>query len=87
MEQTIHYIPQNVCSREINVVVEDGIIKDVQFVGGCPGNTLGVSALAKGRKVEDVIALFENIECRGSRTRKTSCPQEFAKALKTSIQQ
>ncbi len=85
MEQSIHYKPEHVCSRQIDVVIEDGIIKDVHFVGGCPGNTLGVSALAKGRKVEDVIALLEHVECRSTGAYKTSCPQEFAKALKSAL--
>lgn len=86
MEQTIHYKPQHVCSRGIDIVVEDGIVKDVHFIGGCPGNTVGVAALAKGRKVEDLIELLEHVECPRSGSFKTSCPQEFAKALKTSIQ-
>ncbi|MBQ7250347.1 MAG: TIGR03905 family TSCPD domain-containing protein [Bacilli bacterium] len=85
MERSISFKPEHVCSREINVVVEDGIVKDVRFVGGCPGNTLGVSTLTKGRKVEEVIALLEHIECPRSGSFKTSCPQELAKALKQAI--
>ena len=85
MEKTIHYTPEHVCSRQIDVVIEDGIVKDVHFVAGCPGNTLGVSALTKGRKVEEVIALLEHIECPRSGSFKTSCPQELAKALKSSL--
>ena len=86
MEQTIHYKPEHVCSRQIDIVVEDGVVKDVHFVGGCPGNTLGVSALTKGRKVEELIGMLEHIECPRSGSYKTSCPQELAKALKTSLQ-
>ena len=86
MERTIHYKPQHVCSRQIDVVVKDGIVKDVRFVGGCPGNTLGVSALTKGRKVEEVIQLLEHVECPRSGEFKTSCPQELSKALKAAIE-
>lgn len=85
MEKSISFKPQHVCSREINVVVENGIVKDVRFVGGCPGNTIGVASLAKGRKAEDVIALLEHVECPRSGPYKTSCPQELAKALKEAI--
>ena len=85
MEQVIHYKPEHVCSRQIGVVVEDGIIKDVRFEGGCSGNTQGVAALCIGRKVDDVIALLEHIECKATREYKTSCPAQLAKALKTSL--
>ena len=49
------YTPQGVCSMKINFDVEDGIIKKVQFVGGCNGNTQGISRLVEGMRVEEVI--------------------------------
>ena len=49
------YTPRGVCSRNIHVEVEDGIVKNVIFTGGCSGNTQGVAALAKGMKVDEVI--------------------------------
>lgn len=82
MEQTLVFQPQNVCSKEIRIVHEDGLIKEVTFVHGCPGNTMGLSRLLVGRKIEEVIPLLDGIECRGSRTGKTSCPDQLAKALK-----
>lgn len=72
------YKTNGVCSREIIFDVEDGIINDVKFVGGCSGNTQGVSALVKGMKVEEVIGRLKGIDCRG---RGTSCPDQLAKAL------
>ncbi len=63
----------------INVSVEDGIVKSVQFLGGCQGNTQGVAALAQGMKVEDAIAKLSGIDCGG---RGTSCPDQLAQALK-----
>jgi len=83
MEQTITYAPQNVCSRSITIVHEDGIVKKVTFVGGCRGNTLGLSRLCEGRSISDVIALLDGIKCPGSRTHETSCPDQLAQALKT----
>ena len=74
--------PQFVCSRQMDVDYEDGIIKNVRIVGGCQGNTQGLSALLVGRKVEDIIPILEGIKCRGSRNGKTSCPDQLAKGLK-----
>ena len=77
--KTISYIPSGVCSRKIDISVEDGIVKEVSFTGGCNGNTQGISRLVKGMKVEDVIERLDGINCNG---RGTSCPAQLAKALK-----
>lgn len=74
------YKTQGVCSQAINFEVEDGIIKSVQFIGGCSGNTQGVAALVCGMKVEDAISRLEGIRCG---MRPTSCPDQLAKALKS----
>ena len=74
----INYTPKGVCSRKIHVEVEDGIVKNVQFYGGCHGNTQGVAALAKGMKVEDVIERLQGIRCG---MKPTSCPDQLAKCL------
>lgn len=73
------YIPQGVCSRMIELDVENGIIKSVKFTGGCSGNTQGVAALAVGRNVSEVIESLEGLKC-GSKD--TSCPAQLAEALK-----
>lgn len=73
------YKTNGVCSRKIFVEVEDGIVKDVNFVGGCNGNTQGVAALAIGMKVDDVIERLQNIKCG---FKNTSCPAQLAEALK-----
>ena len=59
------FTPKGVCSSKMNIVIENGIIKDIEIIGGCPGNTLGVSKLCVDRKVEDVIELLSGIDCRG----------------------
>lgn len=66
-----------VCARSIDFEVEDGIVKDVVFNGGCTGNTQGVARLVKGRTVDEVISLLKGIQCRNG----TSCPDQLAKAL------
>ena len=73
-----NYKTKGVCAREINFEVENGIVKNVNFVGGCMGNTTGVSKLVEGMKIEEVIARLEGIKCRPT----TSCPDQLAQALK-----
>lgn len=74
----ITFQPQGVCSKQIIIDVEDGIINNVKFVGGCSGNTQGVGALAKGMKVEEVVERLQGIRCGA---RPTSCPDQLSKAL------
>lgn len=78
----ISFTPRGVCSRQINAEVENGIIKSVQFVGGCNGNTQGVAKLAVGRPAEEVIELLQGTDCNG---RGTSCPDQLTKALKKAM--
>ena len=72
------------CSKAIMLDIDEqaGTINDIQFIGGCNGNTSGISALVRGQRTEDVIARLEGITC-GSKT--TSCPDQLAKALKEII--
>ena len=53
----ISYTPKGVCSRQINIEVEDGIVQNVEYIGGCNGNLKGIGSLVKGMKVEDVVLL------------------------------
>ena len=73
------YKTKGVCSRSIYIDIEEDIIKNVRFEGGCNGNTKGVSALVKGMKVEDVIVRLGGISCG---LKGTSCPDQLAEALK-----
>lgn len=75
----IIYNTQGTCSRAIRIVLDDNkVVQEVQFAGGCMGNTQGVAALAKGMKAEDVIARVKGIQCGA---KGTSCPDQLAKAL------
>ncbi len=73
------YKTKGTCSREIHIETEGDIIKDVQFIGGCNGNTQGISSLVKGMTIQEVIEKTEGINCGG---RGTSCPDQLSKALK-----
>lgn len=79
MVQKITHRCQGTCSRQIDIEIEDGIVRKVVFTGGCDGNTQGVASLVRGMKVEEVIARLEGIDCHG---KGTSCPDQLARALK-----
>ena len=75
--------PRGVCSRAMSVEVDDqGVIRDLQVVGGCNGNLKGISRLLKGMKAEDAIARMEGTTCG---PRPTSCPDQIAKNLKKAL--
>ena len=67
-----------VCSSDIDVEVDNGIIRKIEFPGGCHGNLQGVAKLAENRPVEEVISLLKGIRCNG---KPTSCPDQLATAL------
>ena len=75
----MRYKTSGTCSSAIDFEVEDGIVKEVKFIGGCSGNTQGVAALVKGMPVEEVISRLEGIKCG---FKPTSCPDQLARALK-----
>lgn len=70
---------RGVCSREIGVEVENNIITDVKFFGGCDGNTKGLSKLLVGMNVDDVITKLSGITCGH---KMTSCPDQLAQILR-----
>ena len=72
------YKPQGVCSKEMIIEIENNIIKSVKIAGGCPGNTLAVSAMVEGKDINEVIKKLKGIPCG---VRGTSCPDQLAKAL------
>ncbi len=76
------YQPEGVCSKAIHFDIQNGVIKNVSFVGGCPGNLQGISRLVEGMTPSDAISRLEGIRCGG---KLTSCPDQFAKALKQAL--
>lgn len=77
------YMPRGVCSRMIEVELEDDVIVSCNFIGGCSGNTQGVSKLVVGMDANDAIERLEGIDCGG---RGTSCPDQLANALKEALE-
>lgn len=76
------YKTRGVCSRFIEYEVENGIVTECRFVGGCSGNTQGVAALIKGMKVEEAVKKLKGIDCN---MRGTSCPDQLARALEAHL--
>ena len=72
------YKPNGVCSYEMIIEVEEDIVKKVTIVGGCAGNTVGVSKLVEGMKIDEVIKRLKGIHCG---YKGTSCPDQLARAL------
>lgn len=75
----MEYRPSGVCSQMIHVEEKDGKVHNVQFIGGCSGNTQGVARLVEGMDIDEAIARLEGIRCG---YKSTSCPDQLARALK-----
>ena len=77
------YTPAGVCSQQIFFYLVGGVVKNVRFIGGCPGNLQGISRLVEGMDAAEVIQRIEGIQCGG---KPTSCPDQFSKALKQALE-
>lgn len=76
------YYPTGVCSRSITLTLEDGIVKDVVFEGGCSGNLQGVSKLVRGMRADEVVERLKDIKCG---FKPTSCPDQLARAIEAAL--
>lgn len=74
------YKTRGVCSREITIDIneQNKTINNVSFLGGCNGNLQGISALVKGKKIDEIISTLKGINCN---FKGTSCPDQLACAL------
>ena len=76
--ETIQFVPKGVCSRRMEIDLEDGVIRDLRVVGGCSGNLQGIASLVRGMRPEEVVSRLRGIRCGG---KSTSCPDQLARAL------
>jgi len=81
---TTVYRTKGTCSRQIDLTIEDGIITDVKFYGGCNGNLQGISRLVIGQRAEDVAKTLKGVDCGG---KGTSCPDQLARAIEAALAQ
>ena len=77
MDKHYTYKPTGVCAKEINFDLVDGVVHNVEFVGGCRGNSQGVAHLSEGMRAQDVNKRCKGIDCHGG----NSCPNQLAIAL------
>lgn len=76
------YRTKGTCSQKIFFEIEDGIVSNVQFLGGCNGNLKGISALVEGQSAQNIIDKLEGTKCG---MKNTSCPDQLAQALKEAL--
>ncbi len=72
------FSPKGVCSIKMIFDIEDNIVKSLKIIGGCPGNTVGVSKLVENKSIDEIIQMLKGIPCGG---KGTSCPDQIATAL------
>lgn len=72
------YTPSGVCSRKITFDIENGIIKNVEFYGGCNGNLKAVSKLVDGKSAKEISEILSGNLCG---MKGTSCADQLAKAV------
>ena len=80
---TYTYRPIGVCSQQMTVEIEDGVIQSVQVVGGCNGNLQGIASLVRGMRATDAVERLSGIRCG---FKDTSCPDQLSKAIKEALE-
>lgn len=80
----LHYKTKGVCATEITFEIEDNKVKNVNFIGGCPGNLLGIEKLVEGLTISEIIDRLQGISCG---RKSTSCPDQLSKALINYLEQ
>ena len=81
---TYTYAPTGVCSSQIDLELEDGVIRSVAFTGGCNGNLQGISRLVTGMRAQEAIERLQGIQCGW---KPTSCPDQLSKALTAALKE
>ncbi|NLD88000.1 MAG: TIGR03905 family TSCPD domain-containing protein [Clostridiales bacterium] len=79
---TYNFKVSGVCSKSVSFEIENDRIGNVSFIGGCSGNTQGVSRLIDGMGVNEAIARIKGIKCGH---KNTSCPDQLAKAIENAV--
>lgn len=76
------FTPQGVCSMGITFDMENDIVTNVKFLGGCAGNTQGVARLCEGRDANELVEILKGIRCG---YKETSCPDQLARAIEAAL--
>ena len=76
----VNYKTNGVCAQVIEFDINDDIVTNIKFHGGCPGNLKLISKVFNGWKKDDIIKYCKGNLCGG---RNTSCADQFSKALES----
>ena len=79
----MHYKTKGTCSSAIDLKIENGVITECAFTGGCRGNTVGLAAAVIGQDARDIMNRLRGIPCRGN----TSCPDQLSHAIEECLAQ
>ena len=75
---TYEFYPRGVCARRINFDINDGIVSNVVFMGGCNGNLKAIARLVEGKPAKDIADVLRGNTCGG---KSTSCADQFSIAI------
>ena len=78
------YNTRGTCSSMITFDIEDGILKNVCFTGGCNGNLKGIAKLTEGMNAKEVAERIKGVKCG---FKNTSCPDQLALAIEEALKQ
>ena len=78
------YKTKGVCASSVSFDLNDGIVTNVQFIGGCNGNLKAISKLSDGMSAEKLIEILAGNTCG---FKKTSCADQFTEALKLALKE
>lgn len=76
------FIPEGVCSSEIEFEIADGLLHDIRFTDGCPGNLQAISKLLEGTDAKRAAALLRGNRCGN---KPTSCADQLAIAIEEAL--
>ena len=83
MKRHVSFSPSApVCCKKIEFDLEDNVVKNLKFTGGCPGNLQAIGKLVEGMPATEAIAKLSGIRCGG---KPTSCTDQFAQSLRSAI--
>lgn len=72
------YKTQHTCSSSISFDINDDVVTNVSFTGGCNGNLKAISKLVDGMTADEIASILAGNTCG---FRNTSCADQLAKAV------
>jgi len=73
------YKTENTCSQLISFDINENVVSNIEFYGGCNGNLKAISKLLDGATVEEIESKLLGNTCG---RRPTSCTDQLAKAVR-----